>query len=733
MSTRRRLQAIVVLALGLGLGYAVAGQLDAFLGIEFLPKPLPAEASPGAARPLRAPAPVSPVAAIVLPPGGLQDPLYSEAARALADALEQRSGERPGIVESDTTPTAGRLILVGSPSAPQGAAAPLSTAESFAFIPVQTDGGEPALAVVGGGRTGDAYGLYRLADQLLTGAEEPDLFSTTQVFSPALSLRWVDLGAVGVPQDPQRWDAANYSHHQRHFEDALIAGPPFVDEAQFSRAEQQFRDYVQRMIAYGNNGLVVEAFLEFIDFDRVGSGEEIYPADSEYRARHAALRQHFGRLFQYAEDMGMQVILYTDMLALTPPLHAYLEGRFGSLDTENPALWEVYRLGLEELFESMPMVDGVMIRVGEAGSIYNLPGWDYSSALAVRSVEAVQLMLRAFLQAAERYDRLVIFRTWSVGVGQVGDMHTNPASYARLLEAIDSPHLVVSTKYVMGDFYSYLPFNPTLRQGEHARLVEMQNRLEFEGFMAFPDYIAPLHQAALQDLRQANPQIVGAWMWNQGGGPQQAGPMSLYPFYGFWLNIDANSYATARLAWEPDLDTRTLAEAWVRRTFGNDPSVVEPLTELLFLSRQAVLKGLYIGPFARQQVRGLGLDLTPQMWLFEWDIVDGSNSALSAIYHAVRHDLEEAVGEGFEAAAVVEQMQARIAEIDPDRTTAPALLARLASSLEYEHDLFETLAWYRAAFLRYYQWLDTGEAEAFRAWQQADQQYHQHRGQPAPA
>ncbi|HSN78419.1 MAG TPA: hypothetical protein VL334_25395 [Anaerolineae bacterium] len=68
--------------------------------------------------------------------------------------------------------------------------------------------------------------------------------------------------------------------------------------------------------------------------------------------------------------------------------------------------------------------------------------------------------------------------------------------------------------------------------------------------------------------------------------------MSLYPFYGFWQAIDANSYVTARAAWEPDADPTEQARAWVRRTFGPDPAVVEPLTELLFLSRPAALKGV---------------------------------------------------------------------------------------------------------------------------------------------
>lgn len=724
--THSRLKTIVVIAVGLLLGYVIAGQLNAFLGISFTPKDLPKEAAYTPGPPLQPVAPLSPVAAIVLPDGALQDELYTRAAVEMADQLEARSGQRPAIVDSPAAAPAGRQILVGAANAPDEAATlRFESPEAFAFVPFAGEAGEPSLAVVGGGRSGDVYGLYRLADDVLGGIDEAAIYGETRSVAPALAQRLVDLGAVGIPRDPARWDPANYSHHLRAFEDVFLAGPPYVDESGFAEVEQQFQDYVQRMIAYGNNGIVIPGFLEFIDFDRVGDGEEIYPAGSDYRARSAALRQHFGRLFDYADDMGMEVILYTDMLALTPPLQSYLESRFGSLDTENLELWEVYRLGLEELFDALPAMDGVMIRIGEAGGIYNLPGWDYGSALAVRSVDAAQAMLRAFLQAAEPRDKSIIFRTWSVGVGEVGDMHTNPASYATLLDAVDSPNLTVSTKYVQGDFYSFLPFNPTLASGQHRRLVEMQNRLEFEGFMAFPDFVAPLHQASLQELGAANPNIDGVWAWNQNGGPQQAGPMSLYPFYGFWQAIDANSYVTARAAWEPDADPAELARRWVRRAFGSDPAVVEPLAELLFLSRPAALQGLYISPFAGQQVRGLGLELTPQMWIFEWDIVDGSSAVLSSIYLTVKDDVEAAIAEGFAAVALVEQMQQLADSVDRTTVRDPALLDTLAASLAYEHDLFETLAWYRSAFLRYYQWLDTGDRATYRAWQEAFAQYEQ--------
>ena len=90
----------------------------------------------------------------------------------------------------------------------------------------------------------------------------------------------------------------------------------------------------------------------------------------------------------------------------------------------------------------MPYLDGVLIRIGEAGRVYDLPGWDYYSDLAVTTVDSVRAMLTAFTAQAERVDREVIFRTWSVGVGAVGDMHTNDASYEAVLDGIDSdaPH-----------------------------------------------------------------------------------------------------------------------------------------------------------------------------------------------------------------------------------------------------------------------------------------------------
>ncbi len=157
-------------------------------------------------------------------------------------------------------------------------------------------------------------------------------------------------------------------------------------------------------------------------------------------------------------------------------------------------------------------------------------------------------MLNTFINVAEQYNKLIVFRTWSVGVGQVGNMHTNTETYHRVFDSIQSDNLVISTKYCSGDFYSWLPFNSTLSEGKQRRITEFQCRREYEGMNAFPNYMGPLHQQALQHFCGKNNHFDGFWLWSQEGGPLRAGPLSLYPFHGFNVITDANVFATAKLA-----------------------------------------------------------------------------------------------------------------------------------------------------------------------------------------
>ena len=222
--------------------------------------------------------------------------------------------------------------------------------------------------------------------------------------------------------------------------------------------------------------------------------------------------------------MGMQVyLLHRHARRLARRWRTYLERTVGGLDVDDPALWSVYQAGLAELFESMPFVDGLMVRIGEGGAVYQRRAGTTRRGSRSPPPSAVQAMLTALLETAAAHDREIIFRTWTVGVGAVGDLHTNPESYETVLGGIDDPHLIVSTKYTLGDFYSHLPLNPTLETGSHRAHRRVPGAPRVRGLRrAAQRPGAPTRRRRCSSFLAANPHVEGIWNWTQDGGPLRA-------------------------------------------------------------------------------------------------------------------------------------------------------------------------------------------------------------------
>jgi hypothetical protein len=546
--------------------------------------------------------------------------------------------------------------------------------------------------------------------------------------SGPLPLRLVDSGGIGIPLDD--W-GADYSHDLRVFREVILADPPYIDDAALNRVDREWRLYVERMLEYGNNAVVIPLFLELIDFNRAADSpnardaSSVYEAEDSFRARHAAVRRAFSPLFEWTNQRGMLVFLSTDMLALTPPLARHLRrlaqspsSKQAGIDTSDRVVWDIYRAGLEELFDALPSVEGIVIRVGEAGSLYNTSGWPYHSEMAVRDAASLRAMLAGLLPIFEARGKTLVLRSWSVGVGRIGRLHIDPLVYERVLGDVDSPALIVSTKFTAGDFFSHLPLNPTLAGGRHRRLIELQAKPEFEGFGAFPSFLGEEYAHALRRLTAVNPRIAGTYVWSQMGGPLRAGPRSLYPVHGFWLWTDANVFVASRLALDRSADVRGLVRQWAAGRFHGSPQVADAVERVLRRTRAAVRTGFYIRPFAERDVRVASLELPPLMWVFEWDRVGGWHSLLSIVYRGTRDSVDVAIAEGNEAAAAVREarqmLQTALAAVDA-RTCADRCSEALRS-LEYQETLFDALAAWRQAFLGYYRWLETGDPNAWNAW-----------------
>ncbi len=579
---------------------------------------------------------------------------------------------------------------------------------------------QAALALGAGWFAASVFQVH-VADKPLLEAGDPPAAAPGAPADPGpLPLRLVDAGAVGIPADTAQW-GTSYSHATHAFDRLLLPRSPWVDADELTRIDADWRTYVDRVAAWGATGIVVDAFLEFVNFDGVDDGRSVYGDDAPLRARHAALRDAFSPLFSAADSAGIGIYLKTDMLALTPELEDRLRRDGRSLDPSDPALWEVYAAGFDEVFRTLPAVAGVVIRIGEAGPLFNVDGLEYRSEMAFHRPEHVRAMLMGLLPTFERHGRRLVFRSWSVGVGGIGDLHNDPGAYLAAVGGIESPSLVVSTKYTQGDYFGFLPLNPTLFVGTQQRIVEFQARREFEGFGAFANAMGPLHGRALAQLRARNPNLVGISLWTQEGGPLRAGPMSLYPLSGFWRWIDANVYTTLGLASDPEADVDALHAAWVRETLSPDPAVVAGMTEVLALSRRAVEKAWYLRPYAERRVAVGGFEVPPLLWIQEWDQIGGWWAVAATLEDVVGEDRDAAIADGFEAVALTRRMR-EIAEGLAPRLTHDADYPRMLRSLEHQESLFETLALYRAVLLEGQHTLRTGadtpwqaRAERFRA------------------
>lgn len=521
-----------------------------------------------------------------------------------------------------------------------------------------------------------------------------------------LPLRMVDAGGVGIPADTAAW-GTTYSHATHAFDHLVLPEAPWLDGDEATKVRADWTAYVGRMADLGNNAVVLDAFLETVNFDRVGDGVDVYPAAAPLRERHLAYRSLYDGLARKAAAVGMDTYLKTDLPVVTPELERYFRERLNGADAADARFWEVYAAAFEELFTTLPRVAGVVIRIGEAGPLFNADGMEYESYMGVRTPEQLQLMLRTLLPVFERHERTLIFRSWSVGLGPLGDMHNDPQAYLDAFGSVDSPSLVISTKFVRGDYFGFLPLNPTLLVGDHRRIIEYQARREYEGFGALPNYLGHAHREALRQVMEANPNLIGTSLWTQEGGPLRAGPLSLYDVTGFWRWTDANVYATSRLAVDPTADPGTLVMEWARTTFDADSATAAGLADILGTSREALEKALYVRPFARSRVEIAGVEVPPILWIFEWDQIGGWNSVLSTLYRTVREDIDTPITEGYDAVRLTRDMKSELLALEPALGRHPDW-GDMLRSLDYQASLYGTLAELRAYFLRYHRWLEEG-------------------------
>lgn len=162
-------------------------------------------------------------------------------------------------------------------------------------------------------------------------------------------------------------------------------------------------------------------------------------------AQIAAWRSRFASLIALIRSHDLAVYLTLDAVPMTEALALHF-------CDDADAIGAYFRRMIAGVLRDFPAVAGVVLRVGE------------SDARDVKDPIRSQLFLRNAAQANEflhslipifaAADRMLIFRTWTVGAHGVGDLLWHRETLDRTLQDIDSPHFIVSMKHGESDFFA---------------------------------------------------------------------------------------------------------------------------------------------------------------------------------------------------------------------------------------------------------------------------------------
>jgi alpha-glucuronidase len=209
-------------------------------------------------------------------------------------------------------------------------------------------------------------------------------------------------------------------------------------------------------------------------------------------------------------------------------------------------------------------------------------------------------------------------------------------------------NVLVQVKNGAIDFQPREPFHPLFgAMPKTALMMELQITKEYLGFATHLAYLGPLYEEALQSDTFA-----------RGAGSQVAqvvdGSLHGYKHTGIagvanigtdrnWTGShfdQANWYAFGRLAWDPSLSSRAIAEEWTRMTFSNEPQVLARVLDMMMSSRETVVD--YMTPLGLHHLMGRGHHYGPAPW-----VEGGPRADWTSVYY---HRADER-GIGFDRSA----------------------------------------------------------------------------------
>jgi alpha-glucuronidase len=313
-------------------------------------------------------------------------------------------------------------------------------------------------------------------------------------------------------------------------------------------------------------------------------------------------------------------------------IRVYLTARFSApieldglptADPREPAVREWWRRKVEEVYHYIPDFGGFLVKANSEGQ----PGpGDYGRSHA----EGANMLADALAP----HGGFVMWRAFVYSHENTVDRHKQAYDEFVPLDGQFRDNVTIQVKNGAIDFMPREPFSPLFGAMPRTPLaLELQITKEYLGGAIHLAFLGPLFEEVfdsdtlVEGEGSTVARVVDGSLHGHSlsvvAGVANAG--SVRNWTGHPL-AQADWYAFGRLAWDPDLDSATIAEEWIRMTFGNDDVLVEALGDMLLESREAVVN--YSMPLGLHHIMARAHHYGPGPW-----VTGGREDWTSLYYH----------------------------------------------------------------------------------------------------
>lgn len=370
----------------------------------------------------------------------------------------------------------------------------------------------------------------------------------------------------------------------------------------------------------------------------------------------------YNNLFKIAKKHGMRIFVTTDFLFYNDDIERHIK-------TSGVTPSDFFLDVLKKAIARFPAIDGIILRIGENDG-KDVTG-TFLSRLELRTPEAANALLKKILPFFERHDKTLIFRTWTVGVYELGDLIWNERTFAAVFESIESDALIISMKFGDTDFMRYLPLNPLFFHGKHKKIVELQTRREWEGMGMHPSFIGWDYSRYFNMLSK-EVSVVGIHVWCQTGGWAKRA----------WNNV---TFLNESSFWN-ELNTEVTISLFKNKTSVHEaiavfcrkhaiPNVVD-FERMLRLSEIAINKGLYIEEIAKKPRYFRRTRIPSLIWIM-WDTML-LQPVTVYLLRALVKDRQKALREADEAVRAIQEMKSIAISLGMEK--------RIIESLDFHYE-----------------------------------------------